>query len=70
MNDKRIKAVIIIGSAARNNYVADEYSDLDLIIATEEPDEWLYGDYPKRFGNIKISFVEDTLGGAKERRII
>ncbi len=68
--DGRIKALIVIGSAARTYSVADEYSDLDVIIATDEPNEWLYGEYPKRLGNIKISFVEETLGGAKERRII
>ena len=32
-----IKAVIIVGSQAREISKADEYSDLDLIIACSEP---------------------------------
>ena len=65
-----IKAVIVIGSAAREEVTADEFSDLDLIIATENPERWLTGEYPERFGKVSISYVEPTLGGGKERRTI
>lgn len=68
--DEKTKAVVIIGSSARTYSQADEYSDLDVIIATEEPEAWLYGEYPARLGNIKISFIEHTFGGAEERRIL
>ena len=37
-----IKAVIIVGSQAREISKADEYSDLDLIIACSEPQILLY----------------------------
>jgi aminoglycoside 6-adenylyltransferase len=69
-SDEKIKALVIFGSSARTYSKADEYSDLDVIITTEEPDRWLYGEYPARLGNMKISFVEPTFGGAKERRVL
>ena len=62
-NDDLLHAVIAIGSSARSYSAADEYSDLDLIICTEQPEEWLYGGKPEMLGEIKISFVEPTLGG-------
>lgn len=68
--DQSICAVIAIGSTVRSETKADNYSDLDLIIATEDPEKWLYGTHPDEFGNVKISFVEPTLGGGKERRIL
>ena len=68
--DKRVRAVVAIGSSVRSGLRADEYSDLDLIIATEDVEKWLYGTAPDELGKIKISFVEPTLGGGKERRIL
>lgn len=68
--DKDIKAIIAIGSSTRKMLQADEYSDLDFIIATDTPEEWLYGNLPKQIGDIKISFIESSLDGAKERRIL
>ncbi len=68
--DEDIRAVIAIGSRTRNDTPADEFSDLDLIIATTHPETWYSGEYPKRFGEVSISFIEDTLGGGKERRCI
>jgi len=68
--DDTVKAVVAIGSSTRSEVKADEFSDLDLIIATENTEEWLYGDIPNKFGDVKISFVEPTLGGGKERRIL
>lgn len=68
--DKSIYAVIAIGSSTRSQLKADEYSDLDLIIATDDPEKWLYGTIPEQIGNVKISFVESTLGGGKERRVL
>ena len=68
--DEDIKAVIAIGSSTREEVQADEYSDLDLIIVCENTDKWYSGEYPERFGDMKISFIEPTLGGGKERRCI
>lgn len=69
-NDNKIRALVIIGSSARTYSQADEYSDLDIIMATEDPDAWLCGEYPTKLGNIKISFVESPFSGAKERRML
>lgn len=68
--DENIHAVVMIGSSTREYSKADEYSDIDIIIATKSPDEWLYGNNPEKLGEVKISFIEPTLGGGKERRIL
>ena len=68
--DDDIRAIVAIGSTTRRDAKADEYSDLDLFIITTNVDPWYSGDYPKRFGKVNISFIEDTLGGGKERRCI
>ena len=68
--DKDMKAVIAIGSSTRSQVPADDFSDLDLIIVTSSPDRWYSGEYPEKFGNVSISFIEPTLGGGKERRCI
>ena len=65
-----VAAVIAIGSSVRSCAAADEYSDIDLIIAAAHPEEWLYGDMPSRLGEVRISFVEPTLGGGLERRML
>lgn len=66
-----IKAMIEIGSQARTYEKADEYSDLDLLFVTDAVSEYLNGDDRlAQIGTIKISFVEPTLGGASERRIL
>lgn len=61
--DEDIKAIVLIDSSTRDTVKADEYSDLDVVIATDHTDKWLYGDYPEKLGDVKISFVEPTLGG-------
>ncbi len=68
--DADILAVVQIGSTVRETEHADDHSDLDLVLAVKEPAMWLYGDRPAMLGDIKISFVEPTLGGGMERRIL
>lgn len=66
-----IKAVIIVGSQAREISKADEYSDPDLIVACSKPDILLSDDkLASKLGRIVYSFVEDTIAGEKERRIL
>ena len=65
-----VKAVIVIGSATRQEVPTDEFSDLDLIIATTQPEDWLYGNMPDRLGEMRMSFTEPTLGGGTERRML
>lgn len=69
-SDDDIRAIIAIGSTTRSDVKADEYSDLDLFIITTNVEPWYSGEYPEKFGNVAISFIEDTLGGGKERRCI
>lgn len=69
-SDKDIKAITAIGSSVRSASAADEFSDLDIIIASDDTEKWLYGDYPHKLGDVNISFVEPTLGGGMERRCI
>lgn len=69
--EQEIKAVILIGSQARDRYKADEYSDIDLIIACTRPQKMLYEDaLIGKLGKPVYSFVEDTIAGEKERRIL
>ena len=66
-----IKAVIEIGSQARSYERADIYSDLDILLISEQVEDYLDGDGVLReVGEIKISFTEKTVGGAAERRIL
>lgn len=70
-DNKDIKAVIEIGSQACLDQPADRYSDLDVILAAGQPERYLYSDGElDRLGEIMISFVEPTLGGAMERRML
>ena len=68
--DSEVKAVIAIGSTTRESVKADEYSDIDLIIVTDNPTSWYSGEYPKLLGEISIEFVEPTLGNGKEYRAV
>lgn len=65
-----IKTGIIIGSRARTEQPADEYSDIDIILLVDDieifmrSDEWL-----DSLGKYHISFDEDTVANGKERRV-
>jgi aminoglycoside 6-adenylyltransferase len=67
-----IRAVIILGSRARKNMPADDWSDLDISIITSTPD--FYIDNESWMGDIStywLTFVENTaMGGGKERRVL
>ena len=62
-----IRAAFIVGSRARNDHPADEWSDMDIIFFTSKPNyyfsnnEWL-----KNMGDIWTSFVSQTTGGDPE----
>lgn len=68
---EKLFAVIVIGSQARSCRPADEFSDLDLILAVDDPDIFLQSDqWLKQLGEFHISFTENTLGGGRERRVL
>jgi len=70
IEDDDIKAIVAMGSYTRETVKADEFSDLDLFIATSNIEKWYSGEYPALLGNVSISFIEPTFGGGKEKRVI
>ena len=70
-DDNDVLAAILIGSQARVDNIADEYSDIDVIIIVANPEQYLLSDnWLKSIGDFHVSFIEPTLFGAKERRIL
>lgn len=68
---KNVIALILIGSQARQQQPADEYSDIDLILVVDDPDSFLWSDeWLAGIGNHHISFVEQTISGQPERRVL
>lgn len=64
-------AVIIIGSQARENHQADEYSDLDVIMLVDNPVKFaLQDDWVKEIGAFNISFTEDSFSEGSSRRVL
>jgi len=67
-----IRAVIVLGSRARDDRPADEWSDLDIVILVTDPKPYLTRtDWLKSIGNFWITFVEPTAtGGGMERHVV
>lgn len=67
-----VRAAVIVGSRARSEYPADEWSDLDIIVITTDPARYLTSaDWLSDLGNVWITFVEPTAtGGGMERRVL
>ena len=64
-------AALLIGSQVRQDHQADEYSDLDIVMIVDDPAYFLMSDHwLKEIGDFHVSFVEDTIGGGKERRVL
>lgn len=69
--DTRVSSLVVIGSQARQDTPADAYSDLDMIMVVDDPapfldtDEWLDNIAPHH-----ISFVEYTIDGQREKRVM
>src|SRR5437660_12870420 len=67
-----IRAAIVIGSRARVERPADEWSDLDLVFFTANPEYYLSKtDWLESIGNPLLTFVQNTpTGGQRERRVL
>ncbi len=67
-----IRGAIIVGSRARMNEAADEWSDLDLVIFSTNPEKYITStDWLTNMGEYWITFIEnDALGLTKERRVL
>lgn len=67
-----IRAAIVLGSRARVDRPADEWSDLDILILATDPKPYLRSDdWLKNIGDFWITFVEPTATGSEmERRVL
>ncbi|MGM1045409.1 MAG: aminoglycoside 6-adenylyltransferase [Bacillota bacterium] len=66
-----IRAAVIVGSRARLDHPADEWSDLDIVIFTSRSDFYIGNDaWLKEIGNPWTSFVSTTSGGDVERLVL
>ncbi len=67
-----LRAAIVIGSRARSERPADEWSDLDLILVTADPQLYLdRTDWIEQIGQPWLTFLEGTAtGGDMERRVL
>lgn len=62
-----IRAAFIVGSRAREDHPADEWSDMDIIFYTSEQKYYLSNqEWLSNFGDICTSFVSETNGGDPE----
>jgi aminoglycoside 6-adenylyltransferase len=67
-----IRAAIIVGSQARIDRPADEWSDLDIVVIATDPKRYLSRtNWLENIGNPWITFLERTgTGNEKERRVL
>ena len=62
-----IRAAFIVGSRARNDHPADEWSDMDIIFYTSKKNYYLSDiEWLKNLGNVWTSLVSQTAGGDPE----
>lgn len=67
-----VRALILVGSLARADTPADEWSDIDLIAVVDDPASYLEdAGWVDELGRVLLTFVEQTeLGGVYERRVL
>ncbi len=69
-----IRLAIVVGSRARTDAPADKWSDLDIVIYSNEPHKLIESaEWVSTFGNPVITFIEPTAGGSGdtyERRVL
>ena len=69
--EDNIRAAVVVGSRARTDHPADEWSDLDVLLFARDPepcletDQWLH-----TFGIPRLTFLEGTPDGGTERRVL
>ncbi len=66
-----IRALVLVGSQARGNVPPDRWSDLDLIFLLDDPARYTEdADWVREFGTPVVTFLEATLDGHWERRVL
>lgn len=69
--NEEVRALILIGSQVRAEFHADAYSDLDLIMIVNDISRFIQSnDWVDEIGRHHVSFIEQTIGGQEERRIL
>jgi aminoglycoside 6-adenylyltransferase len=67
-----VRAVLLVGSQARSDAPADEFSDVDLALFVDEPERYLAdATWTSSFGEPLLTFLEPTaVAGFQERRVL
>jgi len=67
-----VQAVILLGSQARTEHKADQWSDIDVVLIADDPDRYLgSSDWLEDLGSPLVTVVEPwALGGGLERRVL
>jgi aminoglycoside 6-adenylyltransferase len=67
-----IRAACVLGSRARKDRPADEWSDLDILVLADDPDRLLQStDWIGEMGDVVLTFLEPTpAGDGLERRVL
>ncbi|HVP93125.1 MAG TPA: aminoglycoside 6-adenylyltransferase [Acidobacteriota bacterium] len=66
-----IRAAILVGSGARVDHLADEWSDLDIIVIATDPERYLStSDWINNFGKPLLTFVDTALTGNDRIRVV
>ena len=66
-----VRALLVVGSQVRARVPADRWSDLDLVFLIEDPKPYLEdASWVREFGVPVVTFLEATLDGHWERRVL
>jgi molybdopterin-guanine dinucleotide biosynthesis protein A len=67
-----VRALVLVGSLARTDTPADEWSDVDLVALVDDPAQYLdEASWVSELGRPVLTFLEDAaVGGILERRIL
>ncbi len=66
-----VRALLVVGSQVRTDAPADRWSDLDLVFLVDDPTPYLAdANWVEEFGVPVLSFLEATLDGHWERRVL
>jgi aminoglycoside 6-adenylyltransferase len=67
-----VHAVLLLGSQARIDHPADEFSDIDVVLTVDDPDVFLHGSaWLRDLDDVIADVVEPTaIGGMSERRVL
>jgi aminoglycoside 6-adenylyltransferase len=69
--EENIRAAIIVGSRARLEHPADDWSDLDVILFTTTPDAYLNRlDWIEAFAPVWLTLRQRTVAGDPERLVV